>query len=188
VKKVRYLAGAVGAAPAIGMLVAPVPAHAANQAAKTVNLGHRAASVTATHGAAAAAASCTGTTEVHLTTQGSGPYKPSMSTVFWYTKAAGGSGYCVGTVETRWNDTSQGNGVSEYPRIRVWSGKHDSHLAFQSYPLPGFPNGHARTGATTIRRWFGFAYGNPVEVCTAWTEEGQTGLSVAAGPECKTLG
>jgi hypothetical protein len=188
VKKVRYVTGAIGAVPAVGMLMVGAAPHVPKSAAKTVNLGHRAAARHASGAAGPAISSCQGTTEVHETTQGIGPHKPSMSTKFWYKKAAGGSGYCIGTVEAHWNDTSEGLGVSSLLRIRVYSGQGLTHRAYQMYANPSRVNGHTYYAASTVRRWFGLQNGLPVEICTAWTSAGTGNIEVAVGPECKTFG
>jgi hypothetical protein len=88
VKKVHYALGAVGLAPALGLLATPAAANAvthapANNGAKTVSLNHRAA--------LAATADCTGTKQ--RTTE-----NEQLQLTFWSTPGAG-SWACIGTIK-----------------------------------------------------------------------------------------
>jgi len=88
-KKVHYALGAVGLAPALGLMAAPTIANAATHSptegsAKTVSLNHRAA--------LADTPSCTGTT--HRDTEHS-----QVGLGFWDTQNAAGTGACIGTIQ-----------------------------------------------------------------------------------------
>jgi hypothetical protein len=184
VKKVRYLMGAVGAAPALGLIMPTAPAaavatHSAKAAAKQVSLGHSAAGAPAAS-AVTAATSCKGTTEVHSKNAG-------YSNTFWYTKAASGIAICVGTVEGAWFTPPLRSHPSFDFRIRVWSGS-PGHLAYSTRNGANTTlSGHINAGQT-IRRWYGGTHGGPIQVCTAWVSNSSTYQnSVWIGPVCKTL-
>jgi hypothetical protein len=90
VKKVHYALGALGLAPALGLLAAPTAANAATQspardsAAKTVSLNHRSAQ--------AATANCTGTKQ--RSTENS-----QLQLTFWDTQNPDLYQACIGTIE-----------------------------------------------------------------------------------------
>jgi hypothetical protein len=121
-KKVRFLIGAVGAAPVLGMMPATpglAAVHSPKPGAKAVSLRHSA--MTRTAGGLAVhpdASGCTGNTEVHVT-------RPSsLSTKFWYKNAAGGAAAaCIGTVEGTWFDAGDnpnmisGSGFTQAPAL-----------------------------------------------------------------------
>ena len=186
-KKVRYLMGAVGAAPALGLILPAAPAaaaapHSAKATAKTVSLGHSAAGAAGAAAASAvtAATSCKGTTEVHSKNS-------HYSETFWYTKAAGGVAICVGTVEGAWFTPPLRSHPSFDFRIRIWSGS-PGHLAYSTRNGANTTlSGHINA-AQTIRRWYGGTHGGPIQVCTAWVSNSSTYQdSVWIGPVCKTL-
>ena len=122
VKKVHYALGALGLAPALGLLAAPTAANAATQspardgAAKTVSLNHRAG--------LAAATACTGIT--HHDTES---HKLYLS--FWSAKNAANGMDCIGTIEVR--------GVlhSHYPaHVSVWvTNKYGTFCAMSDFSV-----------------------------------------------------
>jgi hypothetical protein len=188
-KKVRFLIGAVGAAPVLGMMMPATPGlaavHSPKPGAKAVSLRHSA--VTRTAGGLAVhpdTSGCTGNTEVHVT-------RPSsLSTKFWYKNAANGAAAaCIGTVEGTWFDA--GDNPQYDFRVRIYSGtgtrKRGAYSKLNGATIKNLTTDDAEDG---VHRWFGYSRGFPIQVCTAWVFVGgplSPAYSVVAGPQCTSV-
>ena len=163
-KKVRYALGAVGVAPALGLmmpntgLVTPHHSTPAKAVPKTVSLRH-----------SGLTSGCTASTEASKGTA-------YMKLWFWHTYYPAYGDSCIGTVKNKvygsWNAQS-------YDRIRIWSpngGKHIQYQAFKTHTYAFSP-----TFSYSVHRTFYV----PAEVCAAVVSP----LSaVTLGPVCKSVG
>jgi hypothetical protein len=191
-KKVRFLAGAAGAAPVLGMMMPaaglaathPVATHQAAAGAKAVSMRHSAVTRTAGQEAVLPDGSCDGATYVHLTRPA------SLSTKFWYTNAAhGATAACVGTVEGTWFDAGDNPGYDF--RVRIYSGTGaNKRRAYSELNRATIKNLTTDTAGQGVHRWFGYSRGFPIQVCTAWVFVGgplSPAYSVVAGPQCTSV-
>ncbi len=164
-KKVRYALGAVGAVPAVGMMMpatAAATAHAEKATAKTVSLQHRSAT----------ASGCTGTTEASARIH-------SVRLEFWHTYNPTYGTSCIGTVVTAFSKFLHSH---SYDRVRIYAhyisgAKHRVY----SHPSYGTFSGKLRF-SDGVHRSFGYL---PIQVCTAAVNsQGR----VSMGPVCKSVG
>ena len=174
-KKVRYLIGAVGAVPALGVIAptaAVAQASAATQRANTKAVSLRSS----------------GSISPSNTTPCDGVLRVSakgheQTLVFWSGYLAGTSA-CIGTVEGQWSSWPDSRGWLY--RVRIYSGT--AHRRAYSKKTGGTrKNVTTVGGAQGVHRYFRY----PVQVCTAWsttfTNEGGQHETVVTTPLCKTV-
>jgi len=164
-KKVRYALGAMGALPAIGMMMPATTAattHAPKTTAKTVSLRH----------SSAATSGCTGNTEATASIH-------SVRLRFWHTYNPVYGTSCIGTVETVF---SQSLLSSSYDRVRIYahylSGA--KHRVYSNHIKAATGNQHFFVDG--VHRSFGY---RPIQVCTAAVHGNG---SVFEGPVCRSVG
>ncbi len=168
-KKVRYALGAIGAAPALGLMMpyAGVGAHnstTSKPASKTVSLQHSALS------------GCTGSTEATANSY-------FLYLKFWHTYHPSYGTSCIGTVRT----TVSGTAIAEpvYDRVRIYAhyANGTKYRAYQHYSYASKAlNG--KTFNDGVHQSFGY---RPIQVCTAIVSAAHKSL-VALGPVCKSVG
>ncbi len=169
-KKVRYAAGAVGAAvPAFGLMVpaaaaAAVPAHKPAVSRKTVALHPRILAAASSTSTGAATAGCTGSSEVH-TSNGKGKI-PNQALTYWWKRNVA-SHTCIGTVEGKVSNASlQGQTIEFRTRIYLSGHQKVSDVVAGTCYMEG-PSGEctAVKASVGVHRWIG---GVDVNVCGAW--------------------
>jgi hypothetical protein len=187
-KRVRYLAGAVGLAPAaLGMTMATGTAHAATTTSDAAT-GAAATTLNAATGAAkrvslrhlapmshqVAASSCTAHTSVQV-------FGTHQIMKFWHTNEANGLG-CIGTVDDA-ESANTHTGIQFRVRVRSTSGTHDP-LEFSRFYTAHGAGGTQLSVAAGVHKEFGQTYPH-IEVCGAWVTSAGTLLS---SPACGTVG
>src|SRR6266702_385790 len=165
-KKVRYAFGAVGAVPAVGMMMpatAAATAHAQKATAKTVSLQRR----------SAAASGCTGNTYASAK-------NISVKLFFWHTYNPTSGTSCIGTVDTSFLG---GVGPTSYDRVRIYAHYLNGakHRVYSRQLWGAYPPKHFFDDG--VHRSYGYL---PIQVCTAAVSS--IGSQVKQGPVCKSVG
>lgn len=192
-KKVRYAWGAVGAVPAIGVMLAPAAAvtpqaaaataKTATSTAKTVSLRHTSAPAQLSAAFASTSASyastsvnttggCTGHTAATKS-------NASMTMKFWHTFHPAFDTSCIGTVQASFFKKLSS---SSHFRVRIYAHHLDGtkYKVFSRSPKVGSPARHFFS--LGVHRSFGYP---PIQVCIAAINP-FGGLS--DGPLCKSVG
>ncbi len=163
-KKVRYAAGAVGAAvPAFGLMVpaaaaAAVPAHKPAVSRKTVALHPRILAAASSTSSGAATGACTGSRQVVKTN------KHYSDMRFWWTPE--GNTVCIGTVKGY--DADGINVGDGYYRVRIYGypGDRKSKSLEYNHEIPVNPKNYEQYSFSVgVHSFFG---DTPVQVCGAF--------------------
>jgi hypothetical protein len=177
-KKVRYLIGAVGALPALGVIAptataAHAPAAAQKTSSKAVSLRSSGTAAPST------ITPCDGVLKVTA--------KGNTQTLTFWSGYLNGTSACIGTVEGSWSTWPDSRGWLYRVRIYSGTGAHQ-HTPIYSKKTGGtVKNVNTVYGAQGVHKYYRY----PVQVCTAWSttfsiEGGQTEKSVTT-PLCKTI-
>ena len=167
-KKVRYAFGAIGAAPALGLIMTQGPATTAHtaeakhpataKAAKTVSLPGSGINVVT---------GCKGVSQTTRTAQ----YE---SLTFWHTPFL--QSECIGTVRGMYDHPYPRSSPSGY-RVRIY---HNGVRQFSSTHYLGRSSPPFLYISVGVHRWFK----DPVQVCGAWVLSGRNFLT----PICTSVG